>query len=281
MNLIKFPKFKTYKDQRVNFMQPKLDGHLTKIYIDNHTLTALTKNDKDITDKLLAIDHIKKELDGLPNNSVVFGELHCPNILATSVPTMLNDADPELSLTAFAAPLLGGKDQSEVDLITMMLFMQELGLDATGAEPIDSPVSPVVKGILLQKAIDRKWEGWVLKESHMSGWYKLKPVRTLDAFVNGTYRSFSSSHYGGLQAINIAVYKPDGKIHDLGHVGGGFKLEYRKQLDSAEKRDQLLDKVCEVSYDSITAGKKLRFPRFIRWRGDKDIENCTTEQLRD
>ena len=91
-------------------------------------------------------------------------------------------------------------------------------------------------------------------------------------------QSFSSTHFGGLQGINIAVYK-DNKVHDLGQVGSGFDLEYRKSLDTKEKRNELIGKVCEVAFDSIAANGKLRFPRFIRWRTDKNLKSCTMEQF--
>lgn len=288
MNRIKFPKFKTYTDQKVNFIQPKLDGHLTKIYKgDNHFWKAETKNGKTITDKLTVISHIRQEIVCLPCNSQIFAELHCPGVDATSVPTMLNEADEKLMLTVFAAPLLGRTDYSKNDLTAVMLLIQELGLNIAEVNKVlRGNVSEFVKGKLLETAIKNKWEGWVLKEGHMKGWYKLKPVKTLDAVVTGTYQSFSSTHYGGLQAIHIAVYKPDGKMHDLGHVGSGFSLLYRKSLNTKIKRNALIGKVCIIEYDKVGAKGALRFPRMAKnsndnviWRTDKDPKQCTTEQL--
>lgn len=283
MIAIKFPKFKNYTNQKVNFIQPKLDGYLCKIRKTGFgDIYAWTKNNKEITKKLLAIKHIVTELDNLPDDSTIFGELHCPGVDATSVPTMLNDADEKLQLTVFAAPFIEGMNHIDNNLTNVMFIIRNLGLDASHADRIPAGIitAPATKN-LLQTAIERKWEGWVLKEGHMSGWYKLKPVKTLDAVVIGVYESFSSTHFGGLQAVHIAVYNPDGPMHDLGHVGSGFKLEYRKSLDTKAKRDALIGKVCEVSYDKVGAKGGLRFPRFVRWRTDKNPKQCTTKQFGD
>lgn len=278
---IEFPKFKDYTNQKVNYIQPKLDGHLAKIMVDGTSLQAFTKNDKDITKKLLAIDHIRKELDGLPLFSVVFAELYCPNVYATSVPTMLNDADEKLMLTAFAAPLLGGADLINEDFIGVIETLKMFGLDVAEIKSVpENFVDKDDKEALLELAICNKWEGWVLKEEHMKGWYKLKPVKTVDAFVISTYQSFSSTHYGGLQSIGVAVWGENGKIHLIANVGSGFELKYRKQFDTHAKRANLLNRVCEVAFDSVAANGKLRFPRFIRWRDDKNINECTMEQLK-
>lgn len=286
MHYITFPKFKSYTGQKVTWFQPKLDGHLTKIYTITPKTMAYTKNDKCITDKLLKINHIAKELEAIPKDSILFAELHCPGVPATSVPTMLNDANEKLMLTFFAVPFLAGVDCYEMNLPVAMSTLKDLGLSI--AEAISVPkgfVDVVGQKAMLELAIQNKWEGWVLKEGHMKNWYKLKPVKTCDAIVIGTYRSFSSTHYGGLQGIHIAVYD-NGKMHDLGQVGSGFSLEYRLELDTQEKRDSLLGRVCVVAYDCLAADGKLRFPRMAKdendniiWRTDKDPKQCTMEQF--
>lgn len=288
MKQFDFPKFKKYTGQAVRYIQPKLDGHLTKVYRDdNRTFTILTKNDKHITDKLLKIKHIREELIGLPENSCIFAELHCPSRFATDVPTMLNAADEDLRLTAFAAPMIRGEDLSDSDLHGIMIRInREFGIDATCADKYPpKSFDETARDKLLNMAISRKWEGHVLKESHMFGWYKLKPTKTVDCFVIGTCESFSAQHLGGLKSIVVAVWKlsdafPDEKkMINLGNVGSGFTAEFRASLNTKDKRHTLIDKVCEVEYDSLASNGKLRFPRFLKWRTDKDKSQCTTEQF--
>lgn len=299
MNKIEFPKFKTYDGQPVRYIQPKYDGHLVKISkheifrcgdVDDGPIQALTKNNKNITDKLCAIKHIHKELMGLPNESQIFAELHCPGRFSTDVPTMLNETNEDLRLTAFAAPMLGGINHFNTPLNVVMNFIRSYGIESTQTETLlKSGITKIRCGILLAKAIKQKLEGYVLKIEHMTGWYKLKPTKTIDCFVTGTTMSESASFYGGLKSVNVAVYDMSMQVSDnqnlgehvrnLGHVGGGFDAEFRMEYNTSEKRETLVGRVCEVEYDSIAAGGKLRFPRFVRWRTDKDSKDCTSDQL--
>ncbi len=288
MNKIPFPKFKDYDGQPVRYIQKKADGHLVKIYRGAGGVGALTKNDKDITDKLLAIHHIRAEIFGLPANSQIFAELHCPGRFATDVKTMLNEANEDLRLTAFAAPMLGGVDMSSVQLHKVMgqLIEYNIEIAATVTGPLEE-VDAEYQQFLLADAVKQKIEGWVLKESHMSGWYKLKPTKTVDCFVTNTTMSTSASYYGGLKSIDVAVWdwkdwNTKGKIQtqrSLGTVGGGFEAAFRLEYNTQKKRETLVGRVCEVEYDCLTSGGKLRFPRFLRWRTDKDKDQCTSEQL--
>lgn len=309
---ITLPSFKDYVNQPVNYLQAKLDGHLAKIHMGEHLYHVYTKNDIDITQKVMRIDHIADLLAGLPANTTLLGELYCPGVHATSVPTMLNDVDQNLRLAVFAAPVFQGRDMADVDLQSVMEILTLRGFEVPDTEIHlgQYGLTEERKEELLQIAIENKWEGWVLKESHMAGWYKLKPVKTLDGFVIATYASDSKRYKGGLKCIRVGIWNEDGTIRDMGTAGNGFKLPYRlrfvpkekmnillgtdwaetdeknfrEHLDAAVEmgltnRDTLLNKVCEIAYDSIAAGGKLRFPRFTRWRDDKDIINCTKDQL--
>lgn len=290
MNKIAFPKFKKYDGQPVRYIQPKFDGYLVKIWVGIHDkpqyFRALTKNDKDITGKICAIKHIRDELYGLPNESQIFAELHCPGRFSTDVVTMLNETNEDLRLTAFAAPMLGGcKTENRRALGHVLIDLKQYGIEVTPTEIIKfQSLDQKWQDELLAYAIEQKLEGWVLKESHMSEWYKLKPTKTVDCFVIGTEQSFSPTHYGGLKCIHVAIYEQEWigagyRLMNLGHVGSGFEAEFRAKYDTNKKRDTLIGRVCEIEYDSIAAGGKLRFPRFVRWRTDKDKEQCTNEQL--
>lgn len=283
MQNVDFIKFQKYTGQRVRYVQPKADGHLAKIIVEGSSRIRIwSKNDKEITDKVLSIAHLFDEIAGIPNNSIVWGELHNPEIFASSVPTLLNDSDPRLQFTAFAAPIWKNLWQGNMILENINDLLQGCGLNV----PEMSVYRPSTKfdkieiEYFLELAKERKLEGWVLKESHLTGWYKLKPTHTVDAFVIGTKESQSDSYLGCLQSVSIGVFKTGGfQIHDLGSIGSGFDGKYKQSINTPEKRKALLGKVCEVEYDAVAANGKLKFARFRRWRDDKDNLQCTIDQL--
>lgn len=276
----KLPKFKDYVGQEVRYYSLKADGHMQYVMVDGHgVIRAESKNFKDTTAKLLSVTHIKHELQCLPLNSVVMGECHCPGEHSTEIPHMLCTGDERLRFSVFAAPLLEGIDLIDYDLPVVMAIVKHLGLDCV-------PVSKVIQGFnctfraqLLRQAVTQKIEGWVLKNHHMSEWYKLKPVKTVDAFVVGVTESDSDTYKGYMKAVLLCVWDKDGNLHDLGKCGGGFTKEFKLSMPYALTKYKLINKVCEVTYQSITKNKKLQFPRFVRWRTDKNPIDCTTEQL--
>jgi hypothetical protein len=314
-----FPKFKDYESgKQVRFLQAKLDGYLAKIYInDSGRPHIFTKNDKDITEKVLKIAKIRNALDKVPVQSQLFGELHAFGVPATSIVTLINDADPRLDLTVFAAPIIHDLDMTDTSILSIYDCLKDYGLKTPFTIDLGSQqlISSAYQNELLEEAIEKKWEGWVLKSGHMDGWYKLKPVKTVDGFVIGTQISTSDSYAGGLKGVVIGVFREDGSIRKLGTAGNGFKKPFVMQFMSQEqinaKReeyiqqcqekgkepepeklawydlprlefDSLLNKVYEIGYDSIPLpGGKLRWPRVIRERDDKDMAACTEDQLED
>ncbi len=91
-------------------------------------IQCVTKNDKDKTDKVLAVDFIKKQLSRLPYGSHLMVELHCPGELATTIAHMIAHSDQRLRISVFAAPLLGDVDKCLEPLDLIMDQIARLGL---------------------------------------------------------------------------------------------------------------------------------------------------------
>lgn len=274
---MKLPKFKNYTGQPVKYIQPKMDGHMMHVTIDfKGNITVLSKNDKDKTKKLLNIKHISKQLCSLPKNTELFAELHCPDVYSTDIPTLLNNASPLLQLSVFACPLFDGKDLYYEDLCSVINTLLDNNMCVIPVELATRGFDCTYRARLLKDAIKCKMEGWVLKESHMEGWYKLKPTKTLDTVVTNYEISDSDTYKGCLKSVTLSI-----EGHCLGTCGTGFTKEFKLSINDVDSFESLIGKVCEIEYQSLTVNKKLQFPRFIRWRDDKDPDQCTINQLWD
>ena len=118
----------------------------------------------------------------------------------------------------------------------------------------------------------------ILKQEHCKGWFKVKPLKTVDAFVTGYTYSESDTKFGWLRAVQVSVWSVDKSQTRIASVGTGFTDEFRREM-CGDKAESLINRVCEIEYDSIAANGKLKFPRFLRWRYDKSMEDCAVDQL--
>jgi len=269
--LIPFPEFKDYAMQEVSFLQLKYDGHLGKIYRGQGDVQIFSKNDIDITDKAMSCEQVAKVLSNVPKHSILFGELFSEGAAAT-VPTLLKQGSQELQFRAFAAPVFATNNWFNRDLIDTVEELETKGITCAYTARLQN--GQVDREGLLARAVQKGIEGWVLKLSHMKGWYKLKPVKTADVVVTATKQSWTANHFGDLQCVVVSVYNDKGQLVTVGNVGTGFTEEFRKTVD----RHTLLGKVCEVSFDSFMVNA-MRFPRFVRWREDKNPQDCKWTQF--
>jgi ATP-dependent DNA ligase len=130
---------------------------------------------------------------------------------------------------------------------------------------------------LKQDAKKLKIEGFVVKDTPKGKCWKIKPTKTVDAFVTGYEISDSDSFAGGLKAVKISVYDSNGKAVEIASCGSGFFADYRMSVDPKT----LIGRVGEFSYQCLAAKGRLKFPSFLRWRDDeKTADQCTMEQLK-
>jgi hypothetical protein len=95
----------------------------------------------------------------------------------------------------------------------------------------------------------RKWteqgaEGAVVR-SDSAGRFKLKPRHTIDAVVIG-FTEGTDDRRGMIHDLLIALIRPDGCLHVVGHVGGGFSNDERRGFLS-----DLKDMVVESDYVEV------------------------------
>lgn len=280
-----FLKVKEYKAQPITVAQHKYDGYYCEIFKgDNGEIRVQLKGGDCVWQHLchMRMNHIAQPILEAPNGMHLCGELYAPGVPATSVVTMIKAGDPNLRLRIFAMPEWAGEDTTGMSIESVNALLAKWKFDpAHSVRLCDEPEVLVPSCIesLLRQAVDEGFEGWVLKEAHCKGWYKLKPKRTVDCFVTGYTVSDSISFFGGLKAIQVSV-RIDGhggsKNRHIASVGSGFLAEYRMEV----ALESLVGRICEVEYDCVAANGKLRFPRFIRWRDDEKFhKDCMEDQL--
>lgn len=279
MEFLKPIKVKEYGGQPVTVAQTKFDGYYAEVYVDDHRITVCTKNQKvNIWPKLKHNLNICRQLVSLPNFIILRCELHAFGVPATSVPTLINNADQRLLLSPFCIELWGGIKLS-LDFESEKQLLINHGFIVPQVRRLSVGPSPLLGhevSDLKELAKAGGFEGWVLKDKPCGNSWKIKPQKTVDAFVVKATISDSDSYAGGLKSVDIAVMDGD-EISVIATVGTGFEADYRMSVELKS----LVGKVGEFKYQSLGAKGRLKFPRFLRWRDDeKSAGQCLMSQLK-
>lgn len=248
----------SWRSEPATLVFAKLDGlRLTVIKDEKGRISAYSRGRN--IDWFLRLNahqrQIVLQLRDLPPETVADGELHAPGVPATSVVTRVVSGG-HLEFAPFHVPLLGGKRPTMAEALAVPFHVQPEELE-------------VDRGLLLAEARRRGIEGFVLREGYSWRWYKLKGTKTVDAVVTEQHRG-TGRHAHRLGAVSIWV-----EDRDLGRVGTGFSDADRNVF----WKQSLVGKVIEVEYDCLAANGKLRFPRFVRVRDDKEPHQCLKSQL--
>lgn len=128
-----------------------------------------------------------------------------------------------------------------------------------------------------------------------SEWLKLKAIKSVDCVVFG-YTLGKGARSNLFGSLLLGLYN-DGVPVYVGRVGTGFAdsllKELKKMLDQIKTRVKPFESfdipndstwvepiiVVEVGYQEFTASRRLRSPRLLRLRNDKDPHDCTVDQV--
>lgn len=113
---------------------------------------------------------------------------------------------------------------------------------------------------LMETYVSKGYEGLVIRNG--AKWLKVKPKETADVRITGLQAG--TKKYTGMLGAFLTEY---------GKVGTGFTDEQREALND----EDLIGSIIEVEYMELTPGGKMRHPRFIRLREDKDTESLPWE----
>ncbi|MGL6075039.1 MAG: hypothetical protein ACRC8S_12840 [Fimbriiglobus sp.] len=106
--------------------------------------------------------------------------------------------------------------------------LEELFKKGKKCSVVETMVLKDAEGIAKQhkKWIDAGAEGAVVR-SETVGTFKIKTRHTIDAVVIG-FTEGTDDRVGMIHDLLLAVMRPEGTLHVLGHVGGGFTTEDRR-----------------------------------------------------
>jgi ATP-dependent DNA ligase len=134
---------------------------------------------------------------------------------------------------------------------------------------------------------------------------KVKPYRTADCVIVG-FR-WSEKADGRISTLLLGLYGDDGSLDFVGHCSGfpaPVRRELEAELPAMQAPGQLSDRripggqsrwsrgkelewnpvrpelVCEVRYDKLEGNRFRHGTRFLRFRPDKDADQCTWAQVR-
>lgn len=227
-------------DSRI-FCHHKLDGH--QLILESRH--AFTKNYIDLRADLLFM-----RLPQVPGGYGVCGELWIPGEKASAIKTAIKEQDERLKFTAWAVECL----PADMPLHEVEAWCKGYGFEFAPwwyTTPAELPVDA---------------EGYVFKNGNRADVVKWKPVRTIDAVVTGIVPG-KGQHTGRVGALLVSV---EGR--EIASVGG-MTLDERLSMS-----DESVGKVVEVAYQYVGSKGRLRHPRFIRFRDDKDPDQCLLSQ---
>ncbi|MBW3561089.1 MAG: non-homologous end-joining DNA ligase [Actinobacteria bacterium] len=152
-----------------------------------------------------------------------------------------------------------------------------------------------------REACRQGWEGLIAKRatsvykpgSRSRDWLKFKCVNQQEFVIGGfTDPRGSRVGFGAL----LLGYQDDGRFRYAGKVGTGWDdqhlRELRERLDQIERETSPFDEdvpekdphwvtpelVCEIGFSEWTSDDRLRHPRFLGMRTDKDAQEVVREQ---
>ena len=286
--------------------EPKFDGFRTIVFKDGDDVHLQSRNGKpmnryfpDVVEQAQALPVDRAVLDG--EMLVVVKGIQEFDLLsqrihpAKSRVEMLAKETPA-EFVAFDMLALGDEVLMELPY-TERRRRLEAEMDATPSTADRDAAGQWLTGA--SEGVVAKIADSAYKPGERTAMCKIKRIRTADAVV-AAFRF--GKHEGTLGSLILGLYDEAGQLHVVGHTSGftakqkrdflGILESYRThERGSGEpsrwKSDEELvweglrpELVVEVAFDHITGNRIRHGAKFIRWRDDKDPEECSLDQLR-
>lgn len=223
---------------------------------------------------------------GLPDDTIIDCELYVNGPASDVITHLINGWPVHVRVFALLehqgeAYVFDNYDTARAmleDVVQHCRYDRALVTSMEPSEHLGTLIKPSVSEI--EALLSDDDEGAVLKRMAYQEWYKYVREDTIDCVVTG-YRPGKGGQYSGMVgALILTVYDEDGRPREVGAASGMSRAE-RFEMTEWAKEGKLNGRVCAVKYKNIAAGGKLRMPVFVRWRDDKNPEDCKTTQLKE
>jgi ATP-dependent DNA ligase len=290
--------------------EPKWDGFRTIVFRDGDEVHLQSRNGKpmnryfpDIVEQALALDVERFVLDGemvVMVDGVQEFDLLSQRIHPAASRVERLRAETPAGLVAF--DLLAEGDET---LLELPYTERRKRLAAIVTDPVElTPATDDVEAA--GQWLAGTGEGVIAKDAQApyrpgerTGMVKIKRVRTADTVV-AAFRF--GKEEGTVGSLILGLYDEDQNLHVVGHTSGFRAKQKRELLELLEphrtyergsgepsrwKSDEELvweglrpELVCEIAFDHITGHRIRHGAKFLRWRTDKDPQECSLAQLR-
>jgi ATP-dependent DNA ligase len=291
--------------------EPKWDGFRTIVFRDGDDVHLQSRNGKpmnryfpDVVEQALALPAQRYVIDG--EMVVTVDGVQEFDLLSQRIHPAASRVErlaKETPATLVAFDLLAEGDET---LVELPYTERRKRLAALVADPVE--LTPSTDDVdAAGQWLAGTGEGVIAKQSNEPyrpgervGMVKVKRVRTADAVV-AAFRFGKEPDTVG--SLILGMYGDGGELHIVGHTSGFTAKQKRELLGLLEpyrtgergsgeasrwKSDEELvweglrpELVCEIAFDHIT-GRRIRHgAKFLRWRTDKEPQECVTSQLRD
>jgi bifunctional non-homologous end joining protein LigD len=297
-------------DDENYFFEPKWDGLRAILFFRERRLELQNRNLRDTTGSYPELQSVKASIRAkaavIDGEVVVLAEKGTPDFgklqarFGVDDPKRVSVLAKTTPVTYVAFDLLHVDGE---DIITLPLVERKKRLKSIVKEGPYLLYGDHVEaeGIrFFKEATDRGFEGVIAKESQSQYtrgvrtdyWVKIKQINTTDCVIVG-WSEGEGTRASTFGSLILAAYNDYGKLEHIGNVGGGFS---NKTLEDLKRRLSRIEKdtptvegtvdsptpvtwvrprlVVEVAYMAVTADGRLRFPRFKRFRTDKDPTEC-------
>jgi ATP-dependent DNA ligase len=291
--------------------EPKLDGFRTIVFRDGDDVHLQSRNGRpmnryfpDVVEQVLALEAPQLVLDGemvVTVDGVQEFDLLSQRIHPAASRVERLAKETPAALVAF--DLLAEGNES---LLALPYEERRERLSGVVGKPVELTESTPDRGEA-DKWLAGTGEGVIAKEAgapylpgERTGMVKIKRVRTADAVV-AAFRF--GKEEGKVGSLILGLYDDDGELHIVGHTSSFKAKQKRELLDLLEpyrtgeqghgepsrwKSDEELvweglrpELVVEVNFDHITGNRIRHGAKFVRWREDKEPEECRLSQLRE